>query len=306
MFDTKVHSYVNGNSFVIISDDGTKVRYNYDGDIPFTPKPEFPESIDCKISNRCDMGCPMCHENSVPDGELADLSHPIFNSLHPYTELALGGGNVLEHPDLENFLQRMWEKRIICNMTLHLEHFLKNVDYVAELSNKGFVKGIGVSVNKPVDIGVIETLKRFPNLVVHTIAGIMPREGYEYLYDQGLKLLILGYKCYGRGNEYYDSNSDIFEKIAFLRQNLKDMIPHFKVISFDNNAIDQLNVKDIVSPEQWKKSYMGDDGQFTMYLDMVNKEFAKSSISERMSINGDKIEDLFRQVQNSRQKQGVI
>ena len=116
-----IAQYKNGNYNVMLYNDGTKIRFNNEDYM----EAEFPESIDCKISNRCDMGCPMCHERSVPNGALANLNHPIFDSLHAGTELALGGGNVLEHTGLENFLARMRDQGIICNMTIHLDHFIR-------------------------------------------------------------------------------------------------------------------------------------------------------------------------------------
>ena len=56
--------YTNGNYRVRIYSDGTKVREN---DLDFF-EPEFPESFDINITNQCDMGCAMCHEDSIPDG----------------------------------------------------------------------------------------------------------------------------------------------------------------------------------------------------------------------------------------------
>ena len=57
--------YQNGNYSVKIYDDGTKIREN---DFNFF-EPEYPESMDMKITNACDMMCPFCHEASVPNGE---------------------------------------------------------------------------------------------------------------------------------------------------------------------------------------------------------------------------------------------
>ena len=48
-----------------------------------------------------------CHEQSGPHGVHGDLNNPLLDTLHPYTELAIGGGNPLEHPDLIPFLQKM-------------------------------------------------------------------------------------------------------------------------------------------------------------------------------------------------------
>ena len=70
----------------------------------------------------------------------------------------------------------------------------------------------------------------------------------------------------------------------------------FDVVSFDNLAIKQLNPKRLMSDEQWNQFYLGDDGKFSMYIDLVNQEFAKSSVSiERYPITAD-IRDMFNKV----------
>lgn len=285
-------TYENGNYTVMLLSDGTKIRFNNKA----TMKADFPESIDMKISNRCNMGCPMCHEQSVPDGELANLSHPLLDSLHPYTELALGGGNVLEHPDLFPFLSRMKDKNVICNMTLHLDHFLGADSYIKYLQEEGYLYGVGISVNKVIDRDTIDKVMVIPNTVVHTIAGIMPQEGYKSLYDRNIKLLILGYKNYGRGAEYIKHDDGVMDRIGILHDNIMDMMNHFNLISFDNLALEQLRIKDLVDKDTWERCYMGDDGEATMYVDLVKEQFAKSSVSPRIDINSNKIEDLFNQV----------
>ena len=52
-----------------------------------------------------------------------------------------------------------------------------------------------------------------------------------------------------------------------------------KVVSFDNLAIKQLDIREVIGEEKWKEFYMGDDGQYTMYVDLVKNECAKSSTS---------------------------
>ena len=65
------------------------------------------------------------------------------------------------------------------------------------------------------------------------------------------------------------------------------------MVSFDNLALKQLPVREQMSDEDWEKFYMGDDGQFTMYIDAVKREFAKNSTStERWPITGD-IAEMF-------------
>ena len=88
----KLFEIENGNLHTTIYDDGTKVR-EFEG----TPNPEFPESIDVKITNYCDLACAYCHENSTKEGEHAFLSDllPLFVDLPQGTELAIGGTNHL-------------------------------------------------------------------------------------------------------------------------------------------------------------------------------------------------------------------
>ena len=287
-----IGKYTNGNYNCIICDDGTKIRYN---DATYF-EPKFPESIDCKISNRCNMNCSMCHECSTENGELANLNHPIFDSLPKFTELALGGGNVLEHPDLVPFLERMRERHVICNMTLHLSHFEQAAAKVKLWHNNGLIHGVGISVNTvPTDYQLM-LLRSNPNFVVHVIAGVVPVEAMMKMYDCGLKLLVLGYKNYGRGEHYLELHPEITTKIAQFEALILEFKEHFKLLSFDNLALSQLHIKNYVSEEEWNTSYMGEDGQFTMYLDMCEEQYAKSSTSERKPIFSNDIKDLFNAV----------
>ena len=102
--------WINGNYRVSINTEtGTKVRANDLDNLT----PEYPECLDVKITNQCDMCCPQCHEDSRPDGSHGDIMNAKFiDSLHPWTELAIGGGNPLDHPDLVPFLEKCKEKKL--------------------------------------------------------------------------------------------------------------------------------------------------------------------------------------------------
>lgn len=254
-----IGKYTNGNYRVAIYDDGTKVRYNNDNYM----EAEFPESADIKITNMCDKGCYACHEQSGPHGVHGDLNNPLLDTLHPYTELAIGGGNPLEHPGLIEFLQKMKDKKVICNLTVNLEHFLKHYNELLSWSERKLIHGIGISVGRPVDEKERDLIAEFPNSVVHVIAGIVNNEVLDSLADADIRLLILGYKKVGRGIKFYEDNAvRIDQLIKILSNRLSYWRHRFKLISFDNLALTQLDVKSLVSPEEWEQSYMGDDGQY--------------------------------------------
>ena len=52
-----------------------------------------------------------------------------------------------------------------------------------------------------------------------------------------------------------------------------------------------------VSDEEWDAMYMGDDGQFTFYVDLVKGEYAKSSLEKkRYKIDGKTCDEMFKHI----------
>lgn len=288
--------YKNGNYNVIIFDDGTKIRETKEDKFIAI----FPECMDIKITNYCDMGCPYCHEASSKKGKHGDILNIDFiNTLRPYTELAIGGGNPLSHPDLLEFLQILKEKHIIANITVNQKHFEQNISYIDNLIKNNLIKGLGISLIKPTK-EFIEKVKKYPNAVIHIINGIVKLEDLKKMYGKNLKILILGYKQFRKGKDYYSSEVELRKSETY--KHLQEIINNFKVVSFDNLAIEQLEVKRLMTEEEWKNFYMGDDGQFTMYIDMVNEQFARCSVSNKRYSLLDNIDDMFKIVMKENRK----
>lgn len=277
----KVH---NGNYDIYIFDDGTKIRKNnLDCLIP-----EKPESLDYKITNKCNRGCPFCHEDSKPDGEHGDIMNDKFvETLLPYTELAIGGGNPLEHPDLIPFLEKCKKLKLIPNMTVNQVHFMKEQKLIKELIDKKLIYGLGISLVSITD-KFISAVKKYPNAVIHMINGVHTYDDFKQLYDKDLKILILGYKQFRRGKDYYNEDVEWNKERNYVF--LPEIVEHFKVVSFDNLALEQLKVKDMLKKEEWEQVYMGGDGQYTMFVSSVDKTYSKSSttpIDERQPLLDD-------------------
>lgn len=291
--------FINGNYTVTIdTKTGTKIREN---DLDFF-RAEFPESMDIKICDKCDMGCPMCHENSTPDGKCGDILNAKFiESLHPYTELAIGGGNPLEHPDLEPFLVKCKLLNLIPSMTVNQTHFMKNRESLKRLCDAKLIYGLGISVNK-VDNDFLEAVKDFPNAVLHVINGIITIHDLAMLAGKDLKILILGYKEFRRGKDLFKRDAFAIERRKKeMREWLERILREkwFEVVSFDNLAVNQLEVRTLIGEETWNEFYMGDDGTATMYVDMVRGEYAKSSTStERYPIE-DNIIPMFEKIRTN-------
>lgn len=289
-----IGAYQNGNYRLTFLSDGTKIRFTEDDEF----LPVRAESMDVKLTNKCDKGCQYCHEASTQDGKHGDIINDnFFLTMKPYTEIAIGGGNVLEYPNLMKVLEMCKERKIIVSMTVNQDHFMKNREFLADLRDRKLIYGLGISLVYPTE-EFINSVREFPNAVIHVIAGIVSKTVLEKLYDRGLKMLILGYKKFRKGNTYYKSSVDaqvrIDNGINWLKTNIIDIIRHFDIVSFDNLSIQQLDIQSIMDDKEWIDFYMGGEGEFTMYVDTVNKQFATSSTSDkRYNYTNETVEEMF-------------
>jgi len=288
--------YKNGNYNVILCDDGTKIRYNdLDNLIP-----AFAESIDCNITEKCDGNCQYCYLGCNENGKHADLNQPFFDTLHKGQELALNG-NDLSHPQLMDFLVRMKKQGVICNLTVNQKHFIKHKDAIKKMAADGLIYGIGISLVDSADKRLYKYIEEFPNAVIHTIAGLLTENDIKNLTDKDIKLLILGYKVLGRGDHYfYSHEEEIREKIKWLGENIISISKKFQVVSFDNLAIEQLDLKERVDSKTWDHLYMGDEGEFTFYIDAVRHKFAESSLQNLRYELLDNVDDMFAVIRDNR------
>ena len=291
----KLATYKNGNTWTTIYDDGTKEHVTMDDEFNF----EFPESHDISISQCCDNGCEFCYYGCTPNGKHGKLTGwKFFETMRPYTEIAIN----LQCPipdDLFSFLFEMHRRKIIVNVTVNQNHFMKRDTrkFLREAIGYGLIKGVGISLTDPTQDNFIDMVKQYPHTVIHVIAGVTPWEDIQYLMGRGLKILILGYKQTGRGKEYFNNLGNclsIISSVSWLANNLDDVINGFKVVSFDNLAIEQLGVKERLSEKEWEAFYGGDDGTVTFFIDLVKGVFARNSLSQITYPIGDKtIDEMF-------------
>ena len=288
-------TYRNGNYRTTIFDDGTKIRTTKDDEF----HPDFAENIDVKLTNKCTGGCRYCHEGSYPDGEHADiLNEKFISTLHPYQEIALGGGDATSHPDLIPFLRQLKEQKVIANLTVNQVHFEQKQDLLRQLIDEKLIYGLGVSLRR-VTAEFVKLVSQCENAVIHTINGIVTKEQVEALSNKNLKILILGYKQLRNGVTFYKENAEEIQKNQkWLKDNLGEIVNKFRVVSFDNLAIEQLAVRNLMSDEEWDEFYMGDDSEFTFYIDMVSRKFAKNStapMNERYDLL-DSADEMFKRI----------
>lgn len=298
------YNYINGNYIVIVSPSGklTKRAFRAGEEL----KAAFPDSIDLKISNRCKIGCPFCHESSIPGGKIFDFDKTIeILSQLPKEpiEIAIGGGDVLETPKETG--------RLICWLNEHgykprITINWNSIKDFPELQSITPVDALGISIQdlpelKKTSWDVEESLAATFDIesgnpsnrlteeikiVFHIIAGVFPPDKLEKLFEtcsyDRTAILVLGYKRFGRGKHTGPSDEKILEFEQAVKQLIYKNRTRFlnNVIGFDNLALEQLHIKDSLTNFEWNSLYMGEEGRHSMYIDAVNGEFAKTSRSE--------------------------
>lgn len=315
----KIANYKNGCVDVTIYDDGTKIREWDDEKYGIEPELEFPESVDIKVTNFCDAGCFMCHEQSNTQGKhgnLEKLSDMIERSNLPEgIEFAIGGGNPLATPGIEKFLEIEKARNHIINVTMNYNHISPNGKYrqqTIDYLKRGLIKGLGVSVmdyNLENFLNDKELQDVSSNIVIHIIEGINSFYNVkEKLFNcnwKHPKVLILGKKNFGRYGMLSEDKKAIDDKQTNIwKENILDFLKEFNgVTSFDNLALERLDVLSKLPKEIVDTQWFGEEGTHTMYLDFVKEEYGRQSTSKDRKPIGDKtFREIYKDVYQRRKE----
>ena len=235
-------AYCNGNSTVKIFSDGTKIRT-----IENEGAPIHPESVDLKITNYCDAGCAWCHEQSTKRGKHADPTtiKKVFGHGCDGMEIALGGGNPLAHPELQDILLYLNAQGCIVNMTVNAFHVAKYRDLINQLRRNKLVRGLGVSYSPEFHDDIVDIVDE--NTIIHVIAGV-DRVMSVWKFPRDWKILVLGYKSFGFGQGYVQKHPSVRTMLRTWHYWVGRIMQDFHV-SFDNLALIQLDVRDWLTPE---------------------------------------------------------
>lgn len=288
--------YKNGNYNVLFDEsNGTKIRYNNLD----TLIPEFPESIDCRISSICSVGCRICYEGNTTNGEYGDiLNQKWVDSLHPYTEIAIGVNEPI-HPDLVKFLEKLKSKNVFASITVNQATFEKYFGLIHKLYSDKLIYGLGVSLVEP-NQDFISKFKMFDNGVLHVVNGVITKSQLDSIKSKNLKMLILGYKNLGRGIDYLNCEKDVISSNQEMLKNeiWNGLSDKFNVLSFDNLAISQLDIKGMFERDKrdWSEFFMGRDSEYTFYIDAVNHKFAGSSLAHDRFDMKDDVTEMFNMI----------
>ena len=268
--------YLNGNADITIQQNGTRI-IEFDGQLNL----DWPLNIDIRVSNRCSFGynpstnsafCSFCHESARTDGSECDywaLKTQLVD-LPPGIELAIGGNQLTE--ELAHFLGWCKGKGFICNLTVNQGHLRRDKTILKWCIDHLWVNGLGISYRPELKWDIPSDFLKYENTVFHVIAGIDSFSDVLNLSTKGVKkVLVLGEKDFGFNQGNVDLKSQSHKEWFWWIRKLFDA---FDVVSFDNLALEQLNVQRFIPKDNWSTFYQG---EHSFYINAVEGYFSPSS-----------------------------
>ena len=199
-------------NFIGDTENGVTMRWGstLDQDPVLAP---WPELADISISNHCSKNCDFCYRDSKPDNSflsvsdyisiLDSLTSPRWGSVF---QVALGGGEPLEHPDFVEIIHQTWTRGIVANFTTNGHAVTKTL--AEEIAGK--VGAVAISVAKMeempteqvkilVDAGIKTNLHFILDSRSIDQATELLKGRFNHLLDDLNAVIFLTFKPRGRG-----------------------------------------------------------------------------------------------------------
>lgn len=176
----------------------------------FAPVPEL---ADISISNKCSKGCSFCYKDSMPDGKVMSVEEycQVLDSMYSpeygnVFQVAIGGGEPLEHPDFLKIVDETAKRGIVLNFTTNGQ--LLNVKICKVI--KGKIGAMAISASSISDLKknrtAIDCAKELKVNIHYILSETSIEEATEIVngvYNDLLKginaIVFLTYKPAGRG-----------------------------------------------------------------------------------------------------------
>lgn len=221
-----IRKHFNDYNFVADTNSGVSLRWGAALGVD-AAKAYWPELADISISNYCTKGCEFCYRGSSAEGAimmLEDYEH-VLDSLTNEKfggifQVAIGGGEPLEHPQFIDILKATKSRGIIANFTTNGINLTKK--YADSIKN--LVGAVAVSANKYEDI-CFDKIKILCDCKIKTnLHFVLDNQSIvdainilNGVYDEELKnlnsIIFLTFKPRGRAvkEKCLENNSNLFE-----------------------------------------------------------------------------------------------
>lgn len=200
--------------FLADAETGLTFRWGrtFDDNPLFAPVPEL---ADISISNRCSKGCSFCYKDSTPEGHIMTYDEycQVLDSLcspenGTIFQVAIGGGEPLEHPDFFKIVDETAKRGIVLNFTTNGR--LLTSDVSAKI--KGKVGAMAISASNIKEVCLIKPLLEWCDGIKVNIHYILSMDSiqdavglingkYNDILNGLNAVVFLTYKPAGRGNE---------------------------------------------------------------------------------------------------------
>ena len=320
----------NGNYYILYGEmfhKKEKIRLQVDS-IP-DMIPEYPELVDMKITNACEHKCPFCYMASTPKGKHADAwdVYRTVNKFKTKTEFALGGGNVLLHPEFCEIVRHIDQHNHIANITIRYDDVdtINNNENIKKAIVK-YVSGIGLSVQKASDVDVAaDFINEMLGLGKHVSLHIIPEMiGVEETKKILHKMIIINaeQKDNSDDNYYWTANSCKALFLGLKQSGRAKNLEHKLLTADDLHTLEEesrymfnVDTSFINTYDDWFKTHYGEserffltrhEGEYSMFIDAVKMQAFTSSYKDDGGIDIRKHDDDYDKVRDINEVFGEI
>jgi len=204
------------DSYNFIGDTKTGVTFRWGKNLKDNPLfAPHPELADISISNHCSKGCSFCYRNSTKNNSFMTLDeyNYVLDSLQHSKwgnvfQIAIGGGEPLEHPGFIDIIDTTHTRNIVPNFTTNGD--LIDNTIAKEIASKVGAVAISCQNIDDLDTGKVELLSEFEiKTNIHFLLNYNTlQQAIDILkgqYNKSLTkinaIIFLTYKPYGRADE---------------------------------------------------------------------------------------------------------
>lgn len=252
-----------------------------------------PALVDVKITDYCGRGCSFCYQDSTPRGTHASIEsvRNVANFLAEMEvfEVAIGGGEPADHPDLAAVLDVFANYNILANVTTRVPGKILVWEHCTGRAIARATGAVAFSTEQPRDVQPFAECLRTFNMharstrraaglddvagVVQVVVGTTPsattREIVEAARGAGLHTTLLGWKSTGRGRAGPSHDVRAADMLDLV-------LGHGRSVCVDTALIKAWHT-DLVAAGADSRSYFTQEGAFSMYVDAVRDLVGPSS-----------------------------
>lgn len=250
---------------------GLKIRMG-EGEIT---KSYTPELMDIKITDKCSFGCDFCYQGSTQEGRHAsrqslERAVDVLREMQ-VMEVAIGGGEPLEHPLIKDFTQMLWEAGIVANVTTR--HKMQGSRWERR-ERLPHVHKFGQSIMKAKEV------QTFSGVCYHVVLGTLPMSEVYNILMKSEATLLLDFKTTGRGapGPVYDYSNwlEVVRAVKHIRTTDDELRHNDWQVGIDTPLAKKFEA-DLKAMGVSDLLYETEEGKHSAYWDLVEDKFGPDS-----------------------------